>query len=240
LTNGSAETGSQTQNGLSQIAPDIALMVRAEAEGSAALRAAETPGLTIAGRRWVVLQQSEDSPVPEYCCVSYSWATSRAPHPLAPDTLVSARAMPVLETALSACDASAIWLDAICVPFDEPSRTATLRSMGRSMAAAPALSSYCRPSVRVPSSTSRSGEVGEADLRDLEVDDWVTRAWTYQECANGAEARFCAEGSTGQSVSGSELLDAVGKALSDYGKSHGMDAFAVRQQFPGLDTLAGC
>ena len=82
-----------------------------------------------------------------------------------------------------------------------------------------------------------AGELGETALSVLEADEWVTRAWTYQECANSASLVFCAENATTASISGSELLDAVGHTLVDYAGDHSIDALAVKTRFPALDAL---
>lgn len=221
----------------SQSAPGIRLIVPADAPIGRSETSTATRTLTLAGRPWTVVQQ-RDSAAVAYSCVSYVWSRSRTPHPLASDQMISARAVPVLETTIATCNPTAVWLDALCVPFDEPARTATLRSMGAIYGGAAhvivVLSSGC---ARALDQIRTSDQVDETALRELETDEWVTRAWTYQECANSATAVFCAEGSRSQPVPAAQLLDAIGKAMVDYGTAHALDAFEVRNEFLALDGL---
>jgi hypothetical protein len=176
--------------------------------------------------------------MPKYTCISYSWGKQRVPHPFAPEHLVSARALPVLEATIRARAPESLWLDALCVPFEESARAATLRNMGAIYAGAErvvvVLSSACAPAIR---QIKAAGAIDGAALVRLATDDWVTRAWTYQECANSVDLRFCAQGEPGVSVGGVDVLNALGKALADYRRDQQTDAFEVRSVLPALDGL---
>jgi len=84
----------------------------------------DAPSIKVDGRRWVPTSYTQ-VPKPEntlaYTCISYSWGMETAPHPFEPRK-VSSRAIPALEAVIRSLQPSAIWLDALCVPPDEPGR----------------------------------------------------------------------------------------------------------------------
>ena len=83
----------------------------------------------------------------------------------------------------------------------------------------------------------RSRRIDTATLLVLENDDWITRAWTYQEIVNSKSIHFIAEEGSEASVSGEELLNGVGQAIADYKKLKGFDSFKLRTLHPRLDSL---
>jgi hypothetical protein len=82
-----------------------------------------------------------------------------------------------------------------------------------------------------------TGRVEPALLHLLEEDDWVSRAWTYQEMVNSSNVYFITESGSGVSVGGEQFLNAVGKAIADYKKAQGFDSFKLRTLHPRLDSL---
>ena len=186
-------------------------------------------------RSWGSAGSRSTTRMPQACPSTRAFPTpggqARVPHPLGADRMISARALPVLETTIRVTRSQAIWLDALSVPLEEPNSESTLRQMGAIYEVAArvvvVLSSRC---AAVIEQIKSGGRLDETALSVLEADEWVTRAWTYQECANSASIFFCAEGAT-TSITGSELLDAVGHALVDYAEAHNIDAFAVKTHF---------
>ena len=83
----------------------------------------------------------------------------------------------------------------------------------------------------------REEAVGSEELRLLEADDWVSRAWTYQEMVNSKIISFIAEGKSGDPVTGYKLLNAVGHAIMEYCKAEQVDAYEFRKRYPHLDAL---
>jgi len=83
----------------------------------------------------------------------------------------------------------------------------------------------------------KTGRLEPEILIVLENDDWVTRAWTYQEMVNSSNIHFITEEANGVSVAGEQLLNAVGKAIADYKKAHGFDSFNLRTLHPRLDSF---
>lgn len=178
-----------------------------------------------------------DGLVPDYTCISYSWGPGRTPNPIAPDQWMSDRVIPVIETAIRALRSASIWIDAFCMPAREPERTACLRSMGSIYAAAAqvvaVLSASC---AGLLAEVARTGSLDESGLVMLEKDEWVSRAWTYQEIVNSKTFFFAAEGDS-ISLSGAQFLDEVGNCLEKYKKRHSYDSFTLRTVHPRLDSL---
>jgi hypothetical protein len=151
-----------------------------------------------------------------YSCISYTWGSGREPSPFDSSFLVSDRTIPALETFIRhrpSC--SGIWIDAFCVPLTEPERSLTLESMGYIYAGADevmvVLSSAALPALTRMLSSSR---VDVDDLAVLEHEEWVKRAWTYQEAVNSTALLLTCEGEASALVSESQFFDCVGYALA--------------------------
>ena len=201
----------------------------------------EAASIDVAGQRWQVVDQGAvptPADAPKYTCVSYHWAGGREPNPFDPGRDMSPRARPALKTAIAALQRPAIWLDAACMPRREPARSLCLGSMGAIYAAASDVLAVLAPSASSLLDKFRRKEaVGSEELLLLEADEWVSRAWTYQEMVNSQSISFVAEGETGAPVSGHILLNAVGDAIAQYRKAEQIDAYAFRERHPRLDAL---
>jgi hypothetical protein len=90
---------------------------------------------------------------------------------------------------------------------------------------------------RVIDETARSGSLSEEALLTLERDDWVGRAWTYQELVNARQVEFVTDKSHRATVPATRLIDAVGKALEHFRGEHGLDHWPFRERHPRLDAL---
>lgn len=146
--------------------------------------------------------------------------------------------MPALEAAITALRPPAIWLDALCVPFDNPARAACLRSMGAIYgAASQVVAVLSKPSSAVLEEIGTTAHLQPRTLLMLENDEWVTRAWTYQEIVNSKRIDFIAEGGQAPPVAGDQLLNVVGQAIDAFKKAQGFDAFKMRALYPRLDSL---
>jgi len=147
--------------------------------------------LEINGQGWGLLEQEIPNTADEsadFICVSYSWGTGRSPSPFHPPHEVSDRTLPVLATTIAQRpNARKIWIDAFCVPSpSEPSlRASTLQSMGfiysRASEVVVVLTSEALPVIQ---QALLSIPLTPAHLDILEAQDWMTRAWTYQETVN--------------------------------------------------------
>jgi len=151
---------------------------------------------------------------------------------------MSGRTIAAAETAIRIEKPEALWIDAFCMPLEEPARTRCLSRMGAIYGQASkvvvVLSAECS---EVLEQITDSGEVDPATMLTLERDDWLTRVWTYQELVNAAKTRFVAEGGGDASVGGQDVLNYVGYAIDKYKKAQGYDSFAMRALHPRLDSL---
>lgn len=129
--------------------------------------------------------------------------------------------MPALETFIQqrpSCES--IWIDALCVPLTEPERSTTLQSMGTIYARADevmvVLSSAALPALtRMLNSTYPTVN----DLAVLEREDWVSRAWTYQEAVNSKVLSLSCEGGTSVTVSANMFFSRLSHALAKHTSS---------------------
>jgi len=201
----------------------------------------ETVLIDVAGQRWRVVDHKAvpfPAQAPEYICISYFWADRRTANPFDSERPMSSRAQPVLETAIASSRPPAIWLDAACMPSQEPARGLCLRNMGAIYAAASGVLAVLSPSVSILLDKVRREEaVGLEELQLLEADEWVSRMWTYQEMVNSKIISFIAEGETRDPVTGYDLLNAVGYAIMQYCKVEQVDAYEFRKRYPHLDAL---
>ena len=191
--------------------------------------------------KWIVTAYPGIPPaarVPEYTCISYSWGHRRTPNPLADGLTMSGRAIPAVETVIKALRPQAIWIDALCVPPREPERTACLRSMGAIYGSASQVAAVLsKSSSSVLKQIKSTGSLDPPTLLALEQDEWVSRAWTYQEMVNSRSFSFIAEACSDHVVSGDQFLNVVGAAISAYKKANGIDSFVLRTLHPRLDSL---
>jgi Heterokaryon incompatibility protein (HET) len=201
----------------------------------------DEPSIEFGHSRWVAVRHDRVPPVgeaPEYTCVSYSWGAGRRANPFDPEHPMSDRAVRAVEATIEAVDPAAIWFDAFCVPGDEPQRALCLRSMGAIYAAASRVIAVLTPSTMNVFEAIRDGRAIASDqLRALESDDWVSRAWTYQEMVNSREFLFVSEEGGRPPVSADAVLNSVGAAIEEYRRSNGLDPFRFREAHPRLDHL---
>jgi len=198
-----------------------------------------TPTIELEGALWTTTDDWPliDGIVPDYTCISYSWGSGRILNPMVPDRQMSDRVVPVIETAIRALRPAAIWVDAFCMPAHEPEWTACLRSMGFLYASATQVVAVLSKSCdALLAEVARTKSLDEAGLLMLKKDKWVSRPWTYQEIVNSKSFLFAAEGGS-VAFSGSEFLNRVGDALSEYKKRHSFDSFTLRTLHPQLDSL---
>lgn len=160
----------------------------------------------LCGNRWVLTEFARISDAPPYTCISYSWGTGRTENPFEAGQMMSDRTLPAIEVTIKASQSpdhwgwalmrtdaqkeaaalsaaleasQAIWIDALCVPYQDPARAACLRSMGAIYSSATqvfaVLSETCSKLLHKIHSKER---MSFDDLIALENDDWITRAWT--------------------------------------------------------------
>ncbi len=198
------------------------------------------PAVTLLGQSWVLTEVAASTPLSDldYTCVSYAWGRGRTAHPLDPTEQMSDRTIPAAETAVAIAQPLALWLDALCVPAEEPQRRACLGAMGAIYAQAATvvvvLSNACSELLE---QVDGDQPVAASALLAFEADAWLTRAWTYQEIVNGGHIRFVAEGGGAISIDAETVLNKVSQAIDDYKAAQGYDSFEMKARHPRLDSL---
>jgi hypothetical protein len=225
----------------------------------------DAPFIELCGSRWVLNEYANFSDAPPYTCISYTWMKSFKEHPFDAGQRISVRTIPVIETviktsralenwsyvqintdpqqdaaakllAIAACQA--LWIDALCVPQQEPARTLCLQRMGAIYSSARqvfvVLSESCFPIFRQINTDNCIDFTG---LSILERDEWITRAWTYQETVNSRALYFIGENDEGLIVSGTDFLNIVLTATDKYREIHGLNAVTWSEQHPGLNDI---
>jgi hypothetical protein len=197
------------------------------------------PTIELEGATWTTTDEAPMvvGDLPEYTAISYSWGSGRTAHPFIPDQSMSDRVIPAIETTIRTLRPAAIWIDALCFPVREPARTACLRSMGALYgSAAQVIAVLSKPCSALLEEVARRGCLDDAALLLLENDEWVSRAWTYQEIVNSKTFWFAAEGSS-VSLRGMQFLSDIGSAIENYKQAHRWDSFLFRTRHPRLDNL---
>jgi hypothetical protein len=151
--------------------------------------------------------------------------------------MMSDRTVPVALAAIRALQPEALWLDALCIPGEEPERSHCLRSMGAIYAAAARVVAVLSPPCAPVLEALHAKRHADAEmLAALGNDAWISRGWTYQEAVNTGNLKFVAEGSSGPAV-GDNFFSDVGYAIQQYRKASGIGAFELRSRSPGLDAI---
>jgi Heterokaryon incompatibility protein (HET) len=174
----------------------------------------------------------------DHVCISYAWGPDRVPHALDSRTAMPERTLRVLEATANAFSTNAIWIDALCVPLDEPDRSRCFRNLGTIYAGARMVVVVLSGATQVVmDELDRSGHLSQRALRALENDDWVSRAWTYQELVNAQHVQFISESGRGTPIPAPMLFNAVGEAMEKMRKADGLDQWTFRVHHPRLDGM---
>jgi hypothetical protein len=132
----------------------------------------------------------------------------------------------------------AFWIDAFCVPPHDPARAVCLQEMGRIFSAASqvivVLTGQCSCVIKC---ISHSEEIEASALMALEGEEWVTRAWTYQEAVNSRALYFTVEGEENLVVSGQDFFRTIMDAIDDYKSRYEFSNSAWLGSHPGLSNL---
>ncbi len=228
----------------------------------------DAPFVMLAGSRWIMRDYDQPLDAPPYSCISYAWQDGRVDHAFDAGQRMSARTVPALEATIAATRsvdawsksvqfsykgdaaeekagrdaameaAQALWIDALCVPFDEPARSSALRDMGQIFGSAHqvivVLSDRC---AKVLGCIGRDDAIDDPTLLTLEVESWTRRAWTYQEAVNSRVLYFLAEGQEDLIVSGQDFLQRVEDGIDAYKSRHALGSLAWLEANPGLNGL---
>lgn len=213
---------------------DLYLLVRAEGEEQT---------LTVEGHRLRLTGPyatgAEDN-IPPYACVSYVWLSGRLHNPLLPQHLMSDRTLPALGAVIRSVPSSisAFWVDAFCIPYQQPARSATLESMGYIYSAADrvvaALGSEHHDALM---EMTRQDWVAEDLLAPFESDGWISSVWTYQEIVNARRHFVTCTALGTPTIDGETFLNRIGDSLQHYKNQRQATSFDVRRSLPHLDAF---
>ena len=201
------------------------------------------PSLFLAGRHWILslpYDLENEEQLPSFACISYLWGTGREPHATAEGLTMSTRTRPSLAAAIRIGNCNAFWIDVLCVPPAGPERQSTLENMGYIYSrATEVIIVLSDGTFSIIQEIVHKGFISESGLQILEIDEWVSSVWTYQEIVNSGLVRFVSEreADTFASVECLKFLNALGYSLSKWERSAGSDGFAVMKRFPNLNAL---
>jgi hypothetical protein len=171
----------------------------------------------------------------QFSCISYSWGTKRVPSPFNADFEVSDRTAPALATFnwhRPSC--KYVWIDAFCVPSKGPERALTLESMGyiysRAEEVIAILSNGAGPALE---QMNKSDFTQPDQLATLEKEEWISRAWTYQEAVNSRSLYITCEQPNGTLIAANDFLNRLSYTLSRLEGS----SIEKRKQFPRMDAF---
>ena len=195
--------------------------------------------LQLQQRRWKLESRSvseEDLPPDlRYCCISYTWGSGRQASPFDPDTQISDRTIPALETFIRHRPQCArIWIDAFCIPPAGKARASSLESMGwiysKAEQVVAVLSSSSLPVLKY---MHGHDHILPEHLHLLEKEAWVSRAWTYQETVNSQELFITCEDANSIIIDGDQFLNCIGHTLHRLPES----PLEKRLKYPRLDVF---
>ncbi|KAI0876017.1 hypothetical protein GGS24DRAFT_261977 [Hypoxylon argillaceum] len=155
----------------------------------------------------------EDIP---FICLSYVWGSGKEPNPFYPGFYISDRAKPALAAVVAQRSASftRIWVDAYCLPAEQTERFLLLQRMGyifsHAQEVVTVLSSAAFPVIE---SLCQSNPLSRDHLAILEREEWVSRAWTYQEALNSQCLLITCERLDSKTLYGRDLLNYLVYAL---------------------------
>src|SRR5947207_12130734 len=146
----------------------------------------KTSSFELEGHQWHLTKEELDVSDQEklnFICISYTWGNGRVPGPFRDNYDISDRTIPALIAAMThrpSC--KRFWIDALCVPAEPKEKMLCLESMGfiysRATEVIVVLSTGARAALE---QMNRSDQVNYSILCDLEKEEWISRAWTYQE-----------------------------------------------------------
>lgn len=199
--------------------------------------------VTIEGKKWTLskpyhLGKLDD--VPKYACISYAWGKEeQVANPFHPTHRISPNTIPALTAAIRTHKSEAFWIDALCVPFDQPQRRLTLESMGYIYhSAAAVITVLSDASFAAIERVSNAEQLTYDIMYALEQDKWVSSVWTYQEVINNCHVYLTTLKEAGNKIVAAEdFLNIVGHSLDKWKRSNGITGLQMRNMFPRLDAL---
>lgn len=179
--------------------------------------------------------------IPPYACVSYVWGVNRVQNPFFPSQLMSDRTVPALRAVIQAAasEVCAFWVDAFCVPYCQPARSATLESMGYIYSAADRVVGTLGPEChQALVEMLKHDSLAEEFLTTLDSSAWIDSVWTYQEIVNAQRYFVTSIAPHTPAVEGETFFNRIGYSLRLHGKSHNNHSgFDTRNIWPRLNAF---
>ena len=178
--------------------------------------------------------------IPPYACVSYVWGAGRLENSLFPSHLMSDHTLPALQAVVRAAPAgiAAFWIDAFCIPYHQPARSATLESMGYIYSAADcvvaALGSELCEALR---EMTKRDWLTEDLLSLFESNAWIASVWTYQEIVNAQKVLVTSMTLEAPVIEGDTFLNRIGYSLHMYKQQRPFSSFDMRRVWPQVDAF---
>lgn len=194
----------------------------------------------IEGAHWKLTAQdldvSDTEGVP-FTYVSYIWGEGREYSPLHPSFNISDPIILALNAAIRIRPPCAcVWIDVFCVPLDQSEKAFTFESMALIYSRADeTIIVLSNAAHLVLEQMSTSDCIDPIHLDILEREEWVSRAWTYQEAVNSRTISLTCEGSHGALLQGSHFLNCLGYTLSRFNGSGLTNG--KRQRYPRLEAF---
>ncbi|MBU3014720.1 HET domain-containing protein [Poseidonibacter lekithochrous] len=214
-----------------------------------------TKTIKLCGKMWTLVDFKQLSDAPPFTCISYSWGIDKSLNPLNSEKEISARTIPVIETVINSFESdecwnteieslfhsedklakklalahkasSAIWIDALCSPQEQPAADICIQNMGEIYKSAAqifvVLNTNCLDTVnriynRKPLSLN--------DYIAVANDDWIDRVWTYQEFVNSKMMFLIAEGKEKKFISELNFLNALMTYATAYSDIQDIDMY---------------
>ena len=199
--------------------------------------------VTIEGKKWTLSKPydlGKLNDVPTYACISYAWGKEeQVANPFHPTHRISPNTIPALTAAIRTHKSEAFWIDALCIPFDQPQRRLTLESMGYIYhSAAAVITVLSDASFAAIERVSNAEQLTYDIMYALEQDKWVSSVWTYQEVINNDNVYLTTLKEAGNKIVAVEdFLNIVGNSLDKWKRHNGMTGLQMRNMFPRLDAL---
>ncbi|MCJ1351209.1 MAG: hypothetical protein MMC33_001192 [Icmadophila ericetorum] len=199
--------------------------------------------ITIEGKNWTLSKRHDlgkPNTVPNFACVSYSWGKEeQVANPFHPTHRISPNTIPALTAAIRTDKSNAFWIDALCIPFDQPERRLTLESMGYIYHSAVAVISVLSDTSFAAIERASNAEYLTYEMMlELEQDKWVSSVWTYQEVINNSNVCLTTvKEATNKFVNAEDFLNFVGQSLDKWKRQNGISTLQLRNMFPRLDAL---
>ncbi|MGZ4956163.1 MAG: HET domain-containing protein [Methylobacter sp.] len=227
----------------------------------------DTPFVELCGSRWVLTMLMPISDAPPYTCISYSWGSGRVDNVFEDGQLMSYRTIPTIEAAIKAAQSpehwsyalmctprneqkeatalatalkasQAIWIDELCMPFQNPARARCLLSLGAIYSSATQVFAVLsEPCAKLLHKVHSSEHMNADDLFVLENEDWLSRVWTLLEIIKSKRAFFIARGDDSVLFLALDFLNAILTDTTDYADAQGFKRYELSIRFPRLDRL---